>query len=91
MAGELIATFEAAIRQGEIALDPQAQGADPQWNAANCRNRMIYPVRAAQKPVFQEEKRSALLSTFRRDLGGGRYAMVKVASAPIWLQGRYWG
>jgi methyl-accepting chemotaxis protein len=69
----------------------QPQGPDPVWNAANCRNRMIYAARRAHRKVFKEDKRPALLSTFRRDLGGGRHVMMKLASAPIWLQGRYWG
>ena len=69
----------------------QPQGPDPVWNAANCRNRMIYASRRAQRKVFKEDKRPVLLSTFRRELGGGQHVMMKLASAAIWLDSRYWG
>jgi methyl-accepting chemotaxis protein len=69
----------------------QPQGADPVWNAANCRNRMKYPVRGNRREAFEAKTRQALLSTFRRDLGGGRHAMVKFATAAIRVRGRFWG
>jgi methyl-accepting chemotaxis protein len=65
------------------------QGSDPVWNAANCRNRMFYRIRAS----IQSEQSPAnfRLSTMRRDLGGGRYVMMKVATARVFVQGKRWG
>lgn len=65
------------------------QSADPDWNAAHCRNRRIFNdsvgLRAGQntQPV--------LLQTYRRDMGAGRFVMMKDLSAPIFIAGRHWG
>ena len=32
-----------------------------------------------------------MLQTYRRDMGGGQFVMLKEASAPIMVQGRHWG
>jgi methyl-accepting chemotaxis protein len=32
-----------------------------------------------------------LLQTYRRDMGGGTFALMKDASAPINIAGRLWG
>jgi methyl-accepting chemotaxis protein len=69
----------------------QPRGPDPAWNAANARNRMVFPARGVHRKSFVEERKSALLSTLRRELGGGRHAMMKNASGVIWVKGRYWG
>lgn len=65
------------------------QGADPVWNAANCRNRRIFDDR-----VGLGAGRSTapfLLQVYRRDMGGGQFAMMKDVSAPIFVKGRHWG
>ena len=31
------------------------------------------------------------LLTRRRELGQGKHVMVKIAIAPIWIAGRFWG
>ena len=65
------------------------QGADPLWNAANCRNRRVFNDRtglAAGRNV-----RRFLLQTYRRDMGGGKRVLMKDLSAPITVQGRHWG
>lgn len=65
------------------------QGPDPVWNAAHCRNRRIFDDR-----VGLGAGRSTapfLLQVYRRDMGGGQFAMMKDASAPIFVQGRHWG
>lgn len=36
-------------------------------------------------------KKPFLLQTYRRDMGGGQFVMLKEASAPIMVQGRHWG
>jgi hypothetical protein len=59
---------------------PQPRGPDPGWNAANAHNRMVFPAHGIQRKTFVEERKSAWLSTLRRDLGGGRHVMMKNAS-----------
>jgi methyl-accepting chemotaxis protein len=65
------------------------QGADPVWNNANCRNRRIFNDRTGL--AAGRNTRSFLLQTYRRDMGGGRFIMMKDVSAPITVQGRHWG
>jgi len=67
----------------------QPQGPDPEWNAAHCRNRRLFDDRAVQK-VGQNTK-PFLLQTYRRNMGGGRFVLMKDLSAPIFVQGRHWG
>lgn len=65
------------------------QGADPVWNAAHCRNRRVYPDKTAS--AVAESSAPFLLQTYRRDMGGGRFALMKDASAPIRVRGKLWG
>ena len=65
------------------------QGPDPVWNAANCRNRRLFNDRTG--PSAGANTRAFLLQTYRRDMGGGVFAMMKDASAPIFVNGRHWG
>jgi methyl-accepting chemotaxis protein len=67
----------------------QAQGKDPVWNAANCRNRRIFNDRTGL--AAGRNTKPFLLQTYRRDMGGGTFALMKDVSAPIYLQGRHWG
>ncbi len=67
----------------------QPQGPDPVWNAANCRNRRIFKDRAVEK--VGRNTKSFLLQTYRRDMGGGTFALLKDLSAPIYVRGRHWG
>jgi methyl-accepting chemotaxis protein len=65
------------------------QGKDPVWNTANCRNRRMFDDR-----VGLGAGRSTapfLMQLYRRDMGGGQFAMMKDVSAPIFVQGRHWG
>lgn len=67
----------------------QPQGRDPVWNMANCRNRRIFDDR-----VGLGAGRSTapfLMQVYRRDMGGGQFAMMKDVSAPIFVHGRHWG
>jgi methyl-accepting chemotaxis protein len=65
------------------------QGRDPVWNAANSRNRIklndtaLLPAIRNTKPI--------MLTTRRRDQGGGKFVLVKSAISPIFLGGRLWG
>ncbi len=65
------------------------QGADPVWNAANCRNRRIFNDRTGL--AAGRNTRRFLLQTYRRDMGGGRYVLMKDLSVPIFVRGRHWG
>ncbi|MDJ0822315.1 MAG: methyl-accepting chemotaxis protein [Paracoccaceae bacterium] len=65
------------------------QGKDPVWNAANCRNRRIFDDRVGLKAG--RNTAPFLLQVYRRDMGGGTFAMMKDLSAPIHVRGRHWG
>jgi methyl-accepting chemotaxis protein len=67
----------------------QPQGADPVWNAAHCRNRRIFADRTGLAAA--RNQRRFLLQTYRRDMGGGRFVLMKDLSAPIVVNGRHWG
>ena len=63
--------------------------ADVAWNTANGRNRRIFDDRVGLSAG--RNTRPFLLQTYRRDMGGGQYCLMKDVSAPITVQGRHWG
>jgi methyl-accepting chemotaxis protein len=65
------------------------QGPDPVWNAANCRNRRLFNDRTGLSAG--QNTKEFLLQTYRRDMGGGVFVLMKDASAPIYVNGRHWG
>ena len=65
------------------------QGADPEWNAAHCRNRRLFNDRAVRKVA--KSRAPFLLQTYRRNMGGGKFVLMKDLSAPIQVEGRHWG
>jgi len=65
------------------------QGKDPVWNNANCRNRRLFNDRAVKKVAANTAP--LLLQTYRRDMGGGNFVLMKDASSPIFIRGRHWG
>ncbi|HVW49233.1 MAG TPA: methyl-accepting chemotaxis protein [Trinickia sp.] len=67
---------------------PQRPG-ESVWNAANCRNRRIFNDRTGLAAA--SHTKTFLLQTYRRDMGGGAFATMKDASAPIFVRGRHWG
>lgn len=67
----------------------QPQGADPVWNAAHCRNRRRFKDRAVEKVAANT--RPFLMQTYRRDMGGGNFVLMKDLSSPIMVRGRHWG
>jgi methyl-accepting chemotaxis protein len=67
----------------------QPQGSDPAWNAANCRNRRIFNDRTGL--ACGRNTKPFLVQTYRRDMGGGQFALMKDTSAPIYVNGRHWG
>jgi methyl-accepting chemotaxis protein len=65
------------------------QGPDPVWNNANCRNRRLFNDRAVKKVAANTKP--FLLQTYRRDMGGGNFVLMKDVSSPILVRGRHWG
>ncbi len=87
-------TFCAAVdRNGYLPthnlIYSKPQGPDPVWNAANCRNRRIFNDRTGL--AAGRNQRAFLLQTYRRDMGGGVFVLMKDVSAPICVKGRHWG
>lgn len=62
---------------------------DPVWNAAHSRNRRMFNDRVGL--AAGRSTQPFLLQAYRRDMGGGRFEMMKDVSAPILVQGRHWG
>jgi methyl-accepting chemotaxis protein len=65
------------------------QGPDPVWNNANCRNKRLFNDRAVRKVAANTKP--FLLQTYRRDMGGGNFVLMKDLSSPIHVRGRHWG
>ena len=65
------------------------QGPDPVWNNANCRNKRLFNDRAVKKVAANTKP--FLLQTYRRDMGGGNFVLMKDLSSPIRVRGRHWG
>jgi methyl-accepting chemotaxis protein len=84
----------AVDRNGYVACHnrkynhPQRAG-DLVWNTANCRNRRIFNDRTGLAAA--RNQRPFLLQTYRRDMGGGNFVVMKEAAAPIAVDGRHWG
>jgi len=84
----------AADRNGYIACHnqkynhPQRPG-DVAWNTANCRNRRIFNDRTGLASA--RNRKPFLLQTYRRDMGGGQFVLLKEAAAPITVSARHWG
>ncbi|PLX34502.1 MAG: chemotaxis protein [Hyphomicrobiales bacterium] len=72
-----------------MAKFSKPQGSDPVWNMANCRNRRIFDDRTGL--AAGQSQRPFLLQTYRRDMGGGTFIMMKDVSAPIMVDGKHWG
>jgi methyl-accepting chemotaxis protein len=65
------------------------QGPDPVWNNAHCRNRRLFNDRTVSK--IAQNTKPFLLQTYRRDMGGGNFVLMKDLSSPIYVRGRHWG
>ncbi len=84
----------AADRNGYIACHNQKYNhaqrpGDVVWNTANCRNRRIFNDRTGLASA--RNTKPFLLQTYRRDMGGGQFVLLKEAAAPITVNGRHWG
>lgn len=87
-------TFCAAVdRNGYLPthnhIFSQPQSADPVWNAGNCRNRRIFNDRTGL--AAGRNRKPFLMQTYRRDMGGGNYSLMKDLTAPIIVSGQHWG
>jgi methyl-accepting chemotaxis protein len=84
----------AVDRNGYVAThnrkycQPQRAG-DVVWNTANSRWRRIFNDRTGLASA--RNQRPFLLQTYRRDMGGGKFIVMKEAAAPIVVGGRHWG
>lgn len=67
---------------------PQRRG-DVVWNTAHSRYRRIFNDRTGLASA--RNRRPFLVQTYRRDMGGGKFVLLKEVAAPILVQGRHWG
>ncbi|MEM1289092.1 MAG: methyl-accepting chemotaxis protein [Pseudomonadota bacterium] len=65
------------------------QGSDVVWNNANCRNRRIFDDRVGLRAG--KNQKPFLFQSYRRDMGGGNFAIMKDLSVPLHFGGRHWG
>ena len=83
----------AVDRNGYVATHNkkynQSQRGDLAWDSANSRHRRIFNDRTGLASARNE--RPFLLQTYRRDMGGGSFIVMKEAAAPITVNGRHWG
>jgi methyl-accepting chemotaxis protein len=71
-----------------IFAKPQRPG-DFEWNMAHSRNRRFFDDRTGSTAA--KNLKPFLLQTYRRNMGGGEYVMMKESTAPMYIQGRHWG
>lgn len=83
----------AVDRNGYVATHnkqySQPQRGDLTWDTAHSRYRRIFNDRTGLASA--RNQRPFLLQTYRRDMGGGRFVVMKEVAAPIRVQGRHWG
>lgn len=83
----------AVDRNGYVATHNkkynQPQRGDLAWDSANSRYRRIFADRTGLASARNE--RPFLLQTYRRDMGGGSFVVMKEAAAPITVHDRHWG
>lgn len=83
----------AVDRNGYVATHNKKychpQRGDLTWDTANSRYRRIFNDRTGLASA--RNQRPFLLQTYRRDMGGGQFVVMKEAAAPIQVNGRHWG
>lgn len=83
----------AVDRNGYVATHNRKycrpQRGDLAWDTANSRYRRIFNDRTGLASA--RNTRPFLLQTYRRDMGGGKFVVMKEAAAPITVNGRHWG
>jgi methyl-accepting chemotaxis protein len=65
------------------------QGGDPVWNQANSRNRRFFVGRTEWAAI--NNRKPFLLQTYRRNMGGGNFVVMKDLSVPLFVNGKHWG
>ena len=90
---EKVAFAISADRNGYVAMHNRKyshpQRGDLAWDTANSRYRRIFNDRTGLSSA--RNQRPFLLQTYRRDMGGGNFVVMKEAAAPIVVDGRHWG
>lgn len=80
-------------RNGYVATHNQVyckpQRGDLVWDTANSRYRRIFNDRTGLASA--RNQRPFLLQTYRRDMGGGKFVLLKECAAPITVNGKHWG
>ncbi|HEY0817797.1 MAG TPA: methyl-accepting chemotaxis protein, partial [Rhizobacter sp.] len=80
-------------RNGYVATHNQVycnpQRGDVVWDTANSRYRRIFNDRTGLASA--RNQRPFLLQTYRRDMGGGKFVLLKECAAPITVNGKHWG
>ncbi len=83
----------AVDRNGYVATHNKVychpQRGDLTWDTANSRYRRIFNDRTGLASA--RNTHPFLLQTYRRDMGGGKFVLLKEAAAPIVVNGRHWG
>lgn len=83
----------AVDRNGYVATHNKKychpQRGDVTWDTANSRYRRIFNDRTGLASA--RNQRPFLLQTYRRDMGGGNFLVMKEAAAPITVNGKHWG
>jgi methyl-accepting chemotaxis protein len=72
-----------------ISERSQPQSADPEWNAAYCRNRRNFLDDITRRAIVSEK--DAMLATYSMGFSKGRHLAVKNVFVPLWIRGRRWG
>ena len=67
----------------------QPQRGELAWDSANSRCRRIFNDRTGLASARNE--RPFLLQSYRRDMGGGNFVVMKVAAAPVTVNGKHRG
>ena len=83
----------AVDRNGYVAMHNKKysnpQRGDVAWDTANSRYRRIFNDRTGL--AAGRNQRPFLLQTYRRDMGGGQFIVMKEVDAPVTVNGRHWG
>ena len=83
----------AVDRNGYVATHNKTychpQRGDLPWDTANSRYRRIFNDRTGLASA--RNQRPFLLQTYRRDMGGGQFVVMKEAAVPISVNGQHWG
>ncbi len=83
----------AVDRNGYVATHNKTychpQRGDLPWDTANSRYRRIFNDRTGLASA--RNRRPFLLQTYRRDMGGGQFVVMKEAAVPISVNGQHWG